>query len=265
MSDEVQVSSPAAEGGNPGSSSEADNKAVVIMKEDKSRPFYVVVFFYLTFAFLAVIGAVVLQFVFNPSDPTANADKTEFEVLTLPGSNTNCNVRPDPDTLQFCVMTWGCKDTPETPGGRCGLGEGSVFYTGNAFICISPFTKKRILAASGVFSRKIRTFSLSCAGQHTNTSSCLNQVLPKSSLSCELFWPTLRSVISQKIPSSSNITDPSGSFQIQGAVESDPKIWFNMCGFCSLANYVKMYAPLVDSRHAARIFFKPCSIPPLLL
>jgi hypothetical protein len=265
MSEEVQVSSLAAKGGNPGSSLEADNKAVVLMREDSSRPKYVVLFFYLTFAFLAVIGAVVLQFVFNPSARATDPDKNEFEVLTLPGSNTNCNVRPDPDTLQFCVMTWGCKDTPETPGGRCGLGAGSVFYTGNAFICVSPSNKKRILGASGVFSRQIRTFSLSCAGQHTGTSSCLNQVLPKSSLSCELFWPTLRSVISQNIPSSRNITDPSGSFQIQGAVDSDSKIWFNMCGFCSLATYVEMCAPLVDSRHAARIFFKPCSIPPLLL
>ena len=70
-----------------------------------------VLFFYLTFAFLAVIGAVVLQFVFNPSARATDPDKNEFEVLTLPGSNTNCNVRPDPDTLQFCVMTWGCKDT----------------------------------------------------------------------------------------------------------------------------------------------------------
>jgi hypothetical protein len=226
----------------PGSDSPArDNTAIACMKEDVRRPQTVVLLFYLTFAVLAIIGGVVLQFLLTPSPsrlPSPNDNS--FEVLTLPGSNTNCNVRPDPDALQFCVMTWGCRDTPQTPGGRCGLGSGSVFYTGNAFICITPTDKKRILGASGVYTRSITTYSLTCAGQQAGTSSCLTPVLPKNDLSCSLFWPTLRSVISQNIPSTSNITDSSGSFQIQGAVVNDPNVWFNMCGFCSLAQWVEM-------------------------
>lgn len=252
----------------PGSSlsTAAENKAVASMKEDLWRAKWVVLFFYLTFAFLAVIGAVVLQFVLNPSTRDAlNTDRDQFEVLTLPGANTNCNVRPDPDTLQFCVMTWGCANTPETPGGRCGLGAGSVFYTGMASICVNPSNRKRILGSSGIFSRNITTYTLSCAGRHAGTSSCLNPVLPKSSLSCALFWPTLRAVISQNVPSSRNITDPSGSFQIQGAVNRDPNVWFNMCGFCSFANYVEIYVLHSASHHASHAFFKLYSISELLL
>ena len=229
----------------PGSAA-ADNTAVALMKVDPSRPKQVVGFFYTTFAVLAIIGGVVLQFVLN-SSPDRIANNIAYEVLTLPGSNTNCQVRPDPDALQFCVMLWGCDDTPETPGGRCGLGPGSVFYTGNAALCVTPSAdnpskKSRIVGASGVYSRNITTYSLTCAGLLAGTSSCLNQSLPKSDVSCELFWPTLRSVITQNIPSSGNITDHSGSFQIQGAVRNDPNIWFHMCGFCSLSLWVEMYA-----------------------
>ncbi len=218
----------------------AVNQAVVCLQKDPARTKYILVFFYLTFAFLAAIGAVVLLFVLFPS--SRQETPKEFEVLTLPGANTDCNTKPDPDSLQFCVILQGCADTPLTPGGRCGLGSGSVFYTGMAFICVNPSNKKRIIGSSGIFNRNMTTYSLTCAGAQAGTSLCLTPALPKSALSCEMFWPTLRAVITRNTSSTGFILDPSGSFQIQGAVDSDPNIWFNMCGFCSYARFVEMYA-----------------------
>jgi hypothetical protein len=225
----------------PPEATDADNKALAALKQAHLK--YVVTFFYVTFVFLISIGAAVLSFVVTHNAPDASASlQTNFEVLVLPGANRDCGVRPDPAALQFCVILQNCKDSPLTPEGRCGLGPGSVFYNGNGFICVNS-EKQRIVGSAGVYSRKISTYQVSCSNRSDSTS-CLNRLLPKSDFSCELLWPTLLSVIDNKLTSSSYVQDPSGSFNIYGPNTNDPDIWFNMCGFCSFAEEVKMYVSI---------------------
>ena len=175
----------------------------------------------------------------TPSSQFLRQPDQAFDVLALPGANTDCKVSPNRDALQFCVVTY-CYPTRGAPWSRCGL---SVFNTGDDGmswwngICIDPSNNnKRIIGASGVYSRNVTSYSLSCAD---GTSQCIDQALPKTNRSCELFWPLLQKVIKDNIPSSSYLTDPSGSFLIRGAEIRDQNMWFNMCGFCSSANSVK--------------------------
>ena len=106
---------------------------------------------------------------------------TQKEVLVLPGSNKDCSKKPDVDSLEFCVVMQGCPDTPETPGGRCGFKppdaygtEGSVFWDGmenvvhSTGICQREDDRKRIIAAAGVYSRSITTYSVTCVGPECN-------------------------------------------------------------------------------------------------
>jgi hypothetical protein len=213
-------------------STHASSKAVAMLEQNRVHHFVMVLLFFCTSVILLYYGlSIVVNFHLSGSHMIDQG--RFFEVLTLPGSNTDCNARPEYDSLQFCVMTYGCSDSPATPKGRCGL---SVFWNGLSALCVNPSNKKRIVGASGVYSRNIATYELTCVG---NGTSCLEQALPKSANSCDMFWPTLRSVVSKNIPNSKSITDPTESFQIRGAVPEDSGIWFNMCGFCSFATEVK--------------------------
>jgi hypothetical protein len=219
-------------------STPASSKAVAMLEQNRLHHFVVVLLFFCTSVTLLYYGLSIVfilpDIVLGSLSGSHQIDQGRFfEVLTLPGSNTDCNSRPEYDSLQFCVMTYGCSDSPATPKGRCGL---SVFWNGLSALCVKPSNKKRIVGASGVYSRNIATYKLTCVG---NGTSCLEKALPKSADSCEMFWPTLRSVVSKNIPNSRSITDPTESFQIQGAVPEDSGIWFNMCGFCSFATEVK--------------------------
>ena len=235
-----------------------------------------------------------------------------YEVLVLPGSNKDCSKKPDVDSLEFCVVMFGCPDTPETPGGRCGFergvkgGQGSVFRDGmethvdRTGICQREDNRKRIIAAAGVYSRSITTYSVTCVGPECNfwktktinpyNMTCAQAVIdniynktkevptvdeiltrcmhfePRTTAwskvqdglsTCDLFWPTLQKVISDKIPSTSSITHFSskyvgGTFAISGPIKNDRDAWFNMCGFCSYVREVKLYALHSRSRHTPR-------------
>jgi hypothetical protein len=225
------------------------------------------------------------------------------EVLVLPDSNKDCSKKPGVDSLEFCVVMQGCDDTPETPGGRCGFEpgvygrEGSVFRDGvenvvdRTGICQREDNRKRIIAAAGVYSRSITTYSVTCLGPECNfwktkttqlNESCAFDIFKNSTdttpfetclylesrptawskaqdglSTCQLFWPTLKEVIRQKIPSNSSITDKysqylGGTFAISGPKKNDRDAWFNMCGFCSYIREAQLYAPRSRSRHTPR-------------
>jgi hypothetical protein len=242
------------------------------------------------------------------STPDPLKGLTEFtyfwrEVLVLPDSNKDCSKKPDVDSLEFCVVMQGCPDTPETPGGRCGFEpgvygrEGSVFRDGvenvldRTGICQREDNRKRIIAAAGVYSRSITTYSVTCVGPECNfwktkttqfNESCGLDIFMNSTdttpiltclylesrptawskaqdglSTCQIFWPTLKEVIRQKIPSNSSITDKysqylGGTFAITGPKKNDRDAWFNICGFCSYIREAQLYAPCSRSRHTPR-------------
>ena len=207
-----------------------------------------------------------------------------YEVLKLPDSNTECSKKPNFDSLEFCVVAWGCPDTPQTPGGRCGFEPASVFYDGMSpsgdGVCQtqSKFTSNnngsRIIGSSGAYSRSITTYNVTCVGKPSDCNfwksrtidfniTCLIRLPPGGDVRdcqifvpnpkawdksqdglgvCQLYWPTLRKVILQDIPSTSSITDVDygGTFSISGPVKNNFGAWFNMCGFCSFSRDVKM-------------------------
>jgi hypothetical protein len=237
-----------------------------------------------------------------------------YEVLVLPDSNKDCSKKPNVDSLELCVVMQGCPDTPETPGGRCGFEpgvkgrQGSVFMDGvenvmdRTGICQREDNRKRIIAAAGVYSRSITTYSVTCVGPECNfwktktigfNMTCALNIYfdffnntwkskniteernPYTECSyfesrptawskaqdglstCQLFWPTLKEVIRQKIPSNSSITDEysqylGGTFAISGAKKNDRDVWFNMCGFCSYVREAQLYAFRSRSRHTPR-------------
>jgi hypothetical protein len=244
---------------------------------------------------------------------------SSYEVLVLPGSNKDCSKKPDVDSLEFCVVMQGCPDTPETPDGRCGFEpgvkgrQGSVFRDGmenvvdRTGICQREDNRKRIIAAAGVYSRSITTYSVTCVGPECNfwktktinpyNMTCAKAVIdniynktkevptfdeifthcmhfePRTTAwskvqdglsTCNLFWPTLKKVIREKIPSTSSITHyesqyVGGTFAISGPIKNDRDAWFNMCGFCSYVREVKLYALHSRSRHTPRRlhFYQP--------
>ena len=160
-------------------------------------------------------------------------------------------------------------------------------------ICQREDNRKRIIASSGAYSRSITTYSVTCVGPECNfwktktrqlNESCAFDIFKnntdntpfetclyleprptawrkaKDALStCQLFWPTLKEVIRQKIPSTSSITDENsqyvgGTFAISGPTKNDRDAWFNMCGFCSYSAEVKLYALHSRSRRATCTF-----------
>jgi hypothetical protein len=173
--------------------------------------------------------------------------------------------------------------------------EASVFYNGmtsnedRTGICQREDNRKRIIASSGAYSRSITTYSVTCVGPECNfwktktrqlNESCAFDIFKNNTdktpletclylesrptawskaqdglSTCELFWPTLREVIRQKIPSTSSITDEysqyvGGTFAISGPLKNDRDAWFNMCGFCSYSAEVKLYALHSRSRRS---------------
>jgi len=231
-----------AEGGE---ASDRNNKAITLFSE--SRRYFactVLAFTLLVFTVLGV-GIAAASFVTSNSLASGTSGKlgsfvpnsigtvNAYEVVTMPDSNTNCHSYYDTIT-NFCVVRWGCKDEPWSPGGRCGLFKPTVNEEALQLMCSSPSNQKRIIGSSGVFTRRIATYKL-------NITSATDTRFPlKKPYDCEYFWPVLLQVINEKTPSTRWIQDGFNQYAIRGVVEQDPDVWFNMCGFCSFASQIRM-------------------------
>lgn len=155
-----------------------------------------------------------------------------FEVLTMPGYNTDCHSRPDPNILNFCVTTWGCTPGPQNPDGRCGL---STFSTGSQSICVNRFQGDRIYAATGLYTKYISHYDLTCLDGSVN---CIPLPQTYAAGNCDQFWPAFRSYLQSG-------TAPSTlgkNYSISLSTAQDDLLVGQMCGFCL---YRQMYVSAI--------------------
>jgi hypothetical protein len=253
----IAVAPEAIEGGAGG----GNNKATALLQSHKYFTCTGVAFLLLVVAVI-IVGSVVLGFVTNQQQPSGSSGNIDsllkssnavsvYEVLTMPDSNTDCRGDFNPSITNFCIVRWGCEDRPWSPGGRCGLFQPTANEQALQLVCSNPSNQKRIIGSSGVFTRRITTYKVNI----TSASGTLRPL--KQPYNCQDFWPVLQQVINTKTPSTSWVSQGwPYQYAIQGPVEKDPNVWFNMCGFCPFTTLIRMYAPQSRSRFSTCIFVK---------
>jgi hypothetical protein len=178
------------------------------------------------FALNVCAMAVIMTFLFSNDAQNRGTDFVTEVLLT-----------PKTSLIKYCFVERGCPDTPETPGGRCGLTDFDL--TGYPF-CRNPSNNRSIIANAGMSFFRFNVFYV-----HDE-----NGRYPFAA-PCNFLWPALKTVLSLGLSKDEALIDPHplNRFQLYGADVPPWKVqkpfWQNLCDIKDLYNStVILYAPL---------------------
>jgi hypothetical protein len=131
---------------------------------------------------------------------------------------------PNRSLIDYCFVVKGCPDTPETPGGRCGL---TAFDPESNPFCRNPSNNGRIIANAYTSFFRTQTFYVNDEnGRYPSTSPC------------NFLWPALKMVLSLGLSNQQELLDPDRRpgferFQLSGpdvrSVSKQFNFWHNLC------------------------------------